>query len=253
MPKDSRVVTNGALKYLWNPFQDIVANRVTGEQAHIEGGTSTIIVPRVGPFFSRDFKIKLKGSGRELSLEKGEYSFLYPFGSFIEKYSRLVYGGIQVFNVGQPSDFILEYDTIGDKFVLDDVAYAEFVANTLTSPRTIDYGNIINVPKEFPPDPHEHPASDTMNYKDLVVYMKSYIDAITNTDSSFSSLALITKHLDADLQHAHKATLADLGLKNLQDWAMAAQKDLMGNSTELLMNVAMVKEVIRMYERGEWR
>lgn len=254
MPKDSRLLVKGGLTFEWNPFQDMVANRVTGEDAHIEGGTkNNIILPLSGPFFSRDFKIRLKDSGRELSMDKGEYSFLYPFGDFTQKYNRLCYGGIQINGVGQPSDYEIDYDTIGGGFVLNDVAYAEAVANTLTSPRTIDWSEITNPPSEYPPDPHEHPASDTMNYGDLIVWMRSYIDAITNTENSLTISGMLKEHLEAELQQAHKATLKDLGINNLQDWAMGKSEDIQGNSTELLINIALCKEMIRGFAQGTWR
>ncbi|EBY9763995.1 hypothetical protein D5W64_12850 [Salmonella enterica subsp. enterica serovar Saintpaul] len=254
MSKDSRIKVSGQLTYPWNPFQDDPGGRVTDEPAHVEGGTEgVIIVPRNGPFFSRDFVIKQRDSGRPLSMEAGEYSFLHPFGAFIKRYNRLVWGAIQVKGVGSPADYILEYDTIGGDFVLNDIAYAEAVANTQVSPRTIDWNEIVNLPLVWPPDPHPHPASDTMNYGDLITWMQSYIDAITDTASNVTFVSEFKKHLDADLQHAHKATLEMLGVSHLKDWAMAELDDIQGNSTELIVNVAVLKEAIRGFSRGDWR
>lgn len=254
MPKDSRLKVNGKMTYEWNPFQDLVANRVTAEPVHVQGGTGgAIVIPLASPLFSRNFKIRLKESGRELSMERGEFSFLYPFGDFIKKYNRLVYGAIQINNVTQPTDFEIDYDTIGGDFVLNDIAYAEALANTLTSPRTIDWSEITNLPTEYPPDPHEHPASDTMNYGDLIVWMHSYLDAVTNTNNSLTVIGLLQEHLDAGLKDAHKATLEDLGITHLKDWAMGESNDVTGNSTELLVNIALCKELIRGFAQGVWR
>lgn len=254
MSKDSRIKVSGKIVYPWNPFQDLATNRVTDEAVHIQGGKNgVIIVPRNGPFFSDKFVIKQRDSGRPLSMAAGEYSFLHPFGAFIKRYNRLVWGAIQIKGVGSPADYVIEYDTIGGDFVLDDVAYAAAVANTLTAPRTIDWNGIVNLPLIWPSDPHDHPASDTMNYGDLIVWMQSYLDAITDTDNSVTFVSEFKKHLDADLQHAHKATLEMLGVAHLKDWAMAETKDINGNSTELIVNVAIMKEAIRGYSRGDWR
>lgn len=254
MSKDSRLKVSARITYPWNPFQDLVSNRITDEPAHVEGGDNgVIIVPRNGPFFSRNFKIRLKDSGRELSMAAGEFSFIHPFGSFVEKYNRLAYGALMVKGVGGPTDYIIEYDTIGGNFVLDDIAYAQAVANTLTSPRTIDWNEIVNLPLVWPPDPHEHPASDTMNYGDLIVWMKSYLDAITDEGNSLTWKSQFEEHLKAELQQAHKASLKDLGVNNLKDWPMCVAEDLKGQSTEVLMNVWGVKELIRQFSRGEWR
>ncbi|QBZ70662.1 putative tail fiber protein [Edwardsiella phage pEt-SU] len=253
MSKDSRLAVSAILTWPWNPFQDLVSNRVVDEPAHISGTGNLIIVPRNGPFFTRNFKIKLKATGRELSMAAGEYSFVHPFGSFIENYSRLVYGAVLVKGVSSPTDYVIEYDTIGGNFVLDDIAYAEAVANTLTAARTIDWSELVNLPDVWPPDPHPHPASDTMNYGDLIVWMQSYLDAITDTNSSVTWKQQFEAHLEADLQNAHKAQPSDIGFDNLKDWPMCTEEDLQGQSTEVLMNVWGVKELIRSFSRGEWR
>lgn len=254
MSKDSRIMVNGRMTYPWNPFQDEPSCRILDEAVHVEGGVNNvIIVPRNGPFFTRDFKIRQRDSGRELSMEAGEYSFLHPFGAFIKRYNRLVWGALQIKGAATAVDYIIEYDTIGGDFVLDDIAYAEAVANTLTAPRTIDWNEIVNLPLVWPPDPHQQPASDTMNYGDLITWMQSYLDAITDTDNSVSFVSEFKKHLEADLQEAHKATLEMLGVAHLKDWAMAQEDDITGNSTELLVNVAILKEAIRGYSRGDWR
>lgn len=251
MPNNSTVTLAGKITYAWNPFQDNPLNRVTNEPANTNVANAGIIVPRNGPFFSRNVKVFLKNSGRQLSFEAGEYSFLCPFGAFNKRYNRLVWGAIQIKGVTASTDYTIEYDTIGGDFVLSDIAYAQAVANTLTSPRTIDWNDIVNLPLTWAPDPHQQPASDTMNYTDMITYLKSYIDAITN-NPSLNWTQQFNSHLQADLRHAHPATLAMLGVQNLGDWAMAQIKDIQGNSTELLVNMAVLKEAIRAFNRGEW-
>ncbi|AEV89579.1 putative virion structural protein [Pseudomonas phage OBP] len=254
MPNDSRLKVSGKMTYPWNPFQDVPGGHVDPEPAHVQGGSDgVIIVPRAGPFFSRDFKIKLADSGRELKMEAGEYGFLFPFGAFIQKYNRLAYGALHVKGVTGPTDFIIEYDTIGGDFVLDDIAYAQAVANTLTAPRTIDWSQLTNLPSVWPSDPHEQPASDTMNYGDLIVWMKSYLDAITATDMNFNFKTAFEAHVKEGLQKAHKGKLEDLGINNLKDWPMATDDDIQGDSTEIIVNMHVLKEAIRGFARGDWR
>lgn len=253
MSNDAKLQVLGKITYAWNPFQDNVANRITDEEQQADSNGAGIIVPRCGPFFSRDFTIKLKESGRVLSFEAGDYSFLYPFGAFNQRYNRLAWGAIQVKGVTSPADFEISYDTIGGDFVLSDLAYAEAVANQLTSPRTTDWNNIVNLPLTWPVDPHQHPASDTMNYGDLIVWMKSYMDAITqNPDATWMSR--FEQHLKDDLQKAHKADLKMLGVMNLEDWAMAQYPaDMLGNADNLVVSVAFMKEMIRGYQKGDWQ
>ena len=245
---------SGKLVYPWNPFQDLTSNDIKGEIAHVSASPQgAIIIPRCAPLFSRNVSITLQGSTRPLSLEMGEYSFLYPFGEFTDKYSRLAFGGILIHNVTQPSNFLMDYSTIGADFVLDDIAYAEAVANVLTSPRRADWSQLVNVPSEWPSDPHPHPASDTYNYQDMITALKSYIDALLNTGNPASLQSQLENHLKAELQQAHKGTLSDLGVKNLKDWGMAGTTDIQGESTELLVNVNICKQLIRQFDQGGWK
>lgn len=251
MSNNTSLVVSGKITFPWNPFQDMAICDITGEPQQTDLNSGGLIIPRNGPFFSRNFKIYLKSSGRELDFNAGEYAFVFPFGAFNARYNRLVWGGIQVKGISEPTDFIIDYSTIGGDFVLNDVAYGEAVANALTSPRTIDWNSITGLPLVWPPDPHEHPASDTMNYGDMIVYLRSYIDIITNTPNA-SWTDRFEQHLKDDLQQAHKADISMLGFNNIGDWAMATEADIPGNATNLITNVAIAKALIRGFSRGDW-
>lgn len=246
-------VIRGRPTYPWNPFNDLDTNTITEEIIHVEptpGGA--IVIPRAAPFFTREFSIRLEGSGRELDLVQGEFSFLYPFGAFIQRYSQLVYSGILINNVTEPTNFILTYNTIGGDFVLDDTAYAEAVANTLSAPRRADWSQLTHLPEDWPVDPHDHPVSDTFNYGDMITALQSYIDALTGTNNPETMASALEEHLKAELRDAHAGSLSDLGIKNLKDWAMASQEDISGNSNQLLVNINVLKEAIRQYSQGVW-
>jgi hypothetical protein len=253
MSNDAKLKVSGVITYPWNPFQDLTSCRITGEEYQTDANNAGLIVLRAGPFFSRNISISLKDSSRPLSFDAGDFTFVYPFGAFNEKYNRLAWGAIQIKDVSTPVTVVVDYDTIGGNFVLSDLAYAEAVANAQVAPRTTDWNNIVNLPLTWPADPHDQPASDTMNYGDLIVWMKSYMDAITqNPDASWMSR--FEQHLKDDLKKAHKATLGDLGIEHLKDWAMAQiETDIPGNSTELLTNVAFVKALIRGFSTGQWQ
>ena len=238
--------------YVWNPFQDILGNRITKEVIHCEGPNQPIIIPRCAPFFARDFKIRLKGSTTDLVFENGDYSFVYPYMNFIQNYNNLCYGGVLIHKVSGPTDYEIDYDTIGGQFVLDDVNYASLVGNVLENPRTINFDQIINFPTEFPPDPHDHPAMDTFGYLDMMTWMKSYLDALTGIDTSLTVAQQFADHINQDLQLAHKATLGSLGVKNLKDFPVADVTNIKTESTEVYANIWAVKTLIRQFFNGEW-
>ena len=244
----------GQLVYPWNPFQDLASNDIKGEVHHIPASAAgSIIIPRCSPLFSRNIKIKQLDSSRELSLEAGDYSFVFPFGNFIGKYNRLVYGGIVINNVSSPINVELDYSTIGGDFVLDEIGYLEAVANAQIAPRREDWDKIINLPSEWPVDPHPHPASDTYNYEDMITVMRSYIDAMSGTENPLAVQQLLEEHLKANLQSAHKADLHSICVKTVADGRLETGASRAGNSTELLVNINVLKQAIRGFAQGTWK
>lgn len=243
---------NSNFSYAWNPFQDLLDNRIEKETIHCDGPARPIIIPRCLPFFAKNFKIFLKGSTTPLSFENGDYSFVYPYMTFINNYQNLVYGGVLLHNVTGPTDYEIYYDTIGGEFVLDDVNYAQFVANVINNPRTASLDQIINFPTEFPPDPHDHPAADTFSYLDMITWMKSYLDALVGIDTSLTLAKQFEDHINQKLPLAHKASLKDLGIQNLEDFPSACEESVKGESRQVYANVWAVKNLIRSFYNGEW-
>lgn len=244
---------NSKFKYEWNPFQDLVDNRILKEPIHSDGPTKPIIVPRCGPFFADKFAITLKGSSTPLSFEAGDYSFVYPYMTFVKGYQKLCYGGVLLHKLTAPGDYTIDYDTIGGDYVLDDVNYAQFIVNILNNPRTVNLEQIINFPTEFPPDPHDHPAKDTVGYLDLVVFMKSYLDAIVGIDTSLTLAKQFGDHIMQDLSKAHGGGLTALGIMNLKDYPIANSNNYETESTEIYANLWAVRKIIRDWGNGVWK
>lgn len=244
---------NSKFKYEWNPFQDLLDNRVPNELIHCDGPTKPIIVPRCGPFFADQFVISLNGSSTPLSFDAGDYSFVYPYMTFIKGYQKLCYGGVLLHKITTAGDYKISYDTIGGDYVLDDVNYATFIANVLNNPRTVNLDQIINFPTEFPADPHDHPAKDTVGYLDLVVFMKSYLDAIVGIDTSLTLAKQFSDHIMQDIAKAHGGGLGSLGLMHLKDYPMADATNYGAESTEIYANLWSVYKIVRDWGNGVWK
>jgi hypothetical protein len=252
MSNNEPVVPKANIILEWNPFQDILANNIKSEPA-IVTAKNKIVIPRSGPFFSKDCIVKVKDSPNPLSLANGDYGFIYPFGSFITGYNRNVYAGILLPKTTVDTNLILDYSSIGGPFVLDDIKYAQAVANIINNPRTADWSQIINLPTEFPSDPHPHPISDYLDYEDLITALSSYLTVISNNDNSVTTNGMLLDHIGQTLKEAHKGTLADLGVKNLKDYPMAGETDILGESNQLLTSLWLVKKLIRDFASGKWK
>lgn len=256
MAKD---VSSGGSKftYKFNPFQDLVANDITNEIITINNGTSAsfepIIVPRCGPFFANKFKIVVKETNVELKLEEGDYSFVYPYMTFLKDYQSLVYGGILLKNQPRGVNYYISYSTLGGDYVFDDINYAKFVANLMNNPRSASWEQLVNLPDEWPSDPHDHPAISTVGYDEFIVWMKSYLDAITSTDESLTLTKQFEDHIQQTIDKAHGGGLPELGIKNIRDYPLVDSTTITGESTQLYVSLWAVKQLIRSFNEGQWK
>ncbi|MDH1421296.1 hypothetical protein [Pseudomonas aeruginosa] len=237
--------------YGWNPFQERVDCRVTNETIKTSGNLNRVeFVPRAAPFFAHNFKLYRQGSNQPL-LPGQDFIFGHPFQRFIKTYQKNVYSSVILL---KPVEVVLmgEYDTIGGPFVLDDVAYATLVANIINSPREALWENLVNVPTEFPSDPHEQPAAQVYDFAQMMDYLRDLILAVTQTtsDSPTTLKTLLEQHLAADLVQAHRADKGMLGLDNVENLGKATVNDITGNSDNLVVTVAVMKEALRRLAAG---
>lgn len=235
------------LNYAWNPFQDIEANDIKKEAVTTQGGNRVIFIPRKAPFFSKKVKIVNTVTNNELVFGR-DYVFCYPFDSFVRAKSRLCYGGIVLLGNTTALQLEIDYSTIGNPFVLDDVSYLAAAGNILVKPRLADWRDITNLPLDgFPPDPHDHPMSQTLDYADLITVQRSLINAMNNETNNPTVQTQLVQHSGKTLAQAHGGgTPADVGLDKIKNYPLCTIDDLQGNSDQLLMTLGVTKELFKM-------
>lgn len=236
--------------YGWNPFQERIDCHITGEVIKTTGDNRMQYVPRAAPFFgARNFKLYRRGSNAPLTLGV-DYIFGNPFRKFVFKYNRNVYGSIILLKKIEV-ELLADYDTIGDSFVLDAVAYATLVANIINSPRVADWSALVDVPTEFPADPHDHPLAQTYDWLECMQYLESLVLAVTETGSDQMSVKkLLEEHMAEPLVRAHQASGADIGFDLVENNRTATIEDLAGNSNKANITVETLKEALRMLQAG---
>lgn len=236
--------------YLWNPFQERADCRVPGEVIKPNGvGTRVEFVPRAAPFYAHNFKLFRQGSNEELILGV-DFIFGHAFDRFIHRFKRNVYGSVILL---KPVNAVLlaDYDTIGGPFILDQGAYATLVANINNAPRQADWSEVVDIPYDFPADPHEQPAAQTYDYLDMVDYLKNLVLAITETGGDHISVReLLEEHLTKDLDQAHKADQTMIGLDLVPNCRKATIEDIVGNSDNVVVTMKVVKEMFRQLAAG---
>lgn len=236
--------------YPWNPFMTIEDSNIKNEVIKVPANNPEF-VPRGVPFFSRGLVLRRKDNQREL-IEGSDYYYARPFRKFTNDFGRNAYGSIVLRNhVAEIEVELVTYATVGIPFNLDDIKLATYVANLQNNDREADFSQLINVPSAFPPIPHQWPLNQTYDYLELMTRMESLIsvkaDAIRNADA----MARIDAHEKKDLQKAHPATAAMVGLSDTPNMRAATATDLKGGSHNLLMTVAMTKELLKLVNNGE--
>ncbi len=237
------------VSYPWNPYQDQLLANIKEEPIAVKGGDKVVFIPRAAPFFTRNFSLKVKSSGRPLIMGK-DYVFAHPFRDFINTYNRNCFGMVSLRNQPTDIELLITYSTIGGPFVLDEVAYALQVANILNNPRSADWSQIVNLPSEFPPAPHDHPISDSYRYEDMVVRFEAMVAALEDTVGNPTVLSALEAHIKEGLKKAHTAVPDDIGLGNVKNYTYATASDFPGNSNNKLLTLDMVKELIRQMMAG---
>ena len=238
------------ISYQWNPWQDNIDNDIKGEVIKTEDvGDRVEFVPRAAPFFAHKFVLYKQGSETPLVLGT-DYVFAHPFNNFIATYNRNVFGSVVLLK--PQSDVLLaDYSTIGGPFILDEIAYAELVANIQNSPRIVDWSDLSDVPSEFPPDPHDHPAIETYDYLDMMVLLQSLVLAMSGSNGGASFQSNLEEHIANPIPEAHEADPAAVGLGNVENLPPASIDDLSGNNPNAVITMDVLKEALRMFKNGE--
>lgn len=240
-----------AISYAWNPFQERVDCHVANEIIKTATDIGRMeFVPRAAPFFGRNFTLYQQGNPTPLKLGV-DYVFGHMFKGFVHEYNRNAFGSVIPLRDFGSAVLSANYDTIGAPFVLDDAAFATLVGNIASGPRQANWEDLVGVPTAWPVDPHEHPAAQTYDYLEMMDAMTSLILAITNTNNNSPSLqSVLEEHLQAALPAAHTAAKADVGLALTPNMGAAVNSDLTGNSANLLVTVAVLKEAIKQNNAG---
>jgi len=245
-----------AITYPWNPFQERIDCRITDEVIKTSSdNTRKVFVPRYGPFYpnaplaGQGQKFVLRRQGSQTALVPGQdYVFAHDFSRFILKYSRNVFGAIVLLKDYPNEALLASYDTIGGPFILDDTAFAKVVGDVLVTPRSVDWSALVNVPDDFPADPHQQPITQTYDWLEMYTAFKSLIMVLTNTQDSSSVLSLLEEHMNKRLPEAHPANKTDLGLSDVGNLMPAKISDLAGNSPTIAVTIEVLKEAFRKYD-----
>lgn len=239
--------------YPYNPFNNNLNNVVT-ETFRVTPARN-VYYPRAAPFFFNNLEvysnatINADGTITGTKITAGQhFATANAFKIFIEKYKANVFSGIVVPN---PNDgqYVIRYNTVGGPFVLDEAAYAELVANTMSHDREAYWEDFIDLPTEWPSDPHQHPVNLVYNVQDLTNAILQLIQ-VKSLDPN-NQAALLLQHLATSLDQAHPADKSMVGLGNVDNFKSATLAQVGGKDGNLFITQAVLMETLKKLANGQ--
>lgn len=232
----------GDVVYPFNPLAKETGAQIKGEDYSLtpaNGKNYVTIIPRAAPFFRQGVVIKNAATGATL-VEDRDYTFGYMYNQFSQLLYKGLYGCITFHNLSAPLAVKIDYATLGTPFVLNGAAYAQLVANIVNNPREIFWEQIVNPPTEYPPLPHIHPASETIDYQQYIDAMKVGQNLILNAVSQY--MGSLDDHRNQK-GNVHGLTTADLILEKIKNYPMATNADIAGNNDQVYVSLLMAKKI----------
>ncbi len=165
-------------QYPFDPTGVAPSNKVTETQSIRSRGMfdQYYIIPRSGPFYAESVKLRLYPQGANVNnpslgvpLEEGvHYNFGYHFTHASHTIGLPVYGAISFYDRQLEGQLRMEYQTIGDDWVLNDQMYSELLLNVLYNPRIATWEQVVELPRMFPVVDHDFNIDDFVGMSDVV-------------------------------------------------------------------------------------
>ena len=239
------------ITFPWNPFQDQILCRVKGEVIKTStDGKRRIFVPRAAPFFMKNVVLRKQGSVTPLN-PGSDFLYAHTFDRFIVDKRRNVAGAIVLRKDFENEILVMDYDTIGGPFILDEVAFVQLVANIVNAPREADWSDLVGVPEEWPADPHDHPPVQGYDYEDMYLALKHLILIMSDSETNGASLmSLLEDHLKKPILQAHTGNKADLGLPDTANLRPSVVADIAGGEPGVALTMDVALEMFRRAAKG---
>lgn len=215
--------------YPFNPTGTLAQAPAENHTVVAAAGTNiSYIVPRAAPFFRSSIKIRnITGvpagsqAAAPLLVEGVDYIVTHRFEEACLGTGKQIYGSISFLNRNFAGQVRIDpYQTLGGNWVYDDYSYVEVLTNSLYSIRTVQWTQIVQYPVAFPPIVHDHEMDDLQGMSEVVAAIENLIIAVNTSGASIASVsALLNQHLSGAGTH----TKAQVGLGNVDNFALATQ------------------------------
>lgn len=167
------------------------ANLRTAEPHNAPTRSTRVIKPDFGPYFTKTLKVWSVAGGVKTQLQRGvHFTCVEFFAKASEHLGKEICGALLIHIPGLPDDFELEYQALGGFQNIDFKAMAEAVRDLNSAGITVDWKDILDKPKGFPPLPHKQDSADMYGVEYLAAEVQSLLYAIDVGDD-YSTLLLL--------------------------------------------------------------
>lgn len=212
-------------QYPFDPTGVAATNKVTETQSIRSRGTFDhyYIIPRSGPFYADSVKLRLYPQGANVNnpalgtpLNEGEhYNFGYHFAYASHTIGLPVYGAITFYDRNLEGQLRMEYQTIGDDWVLDDQKFNELLLNVAFNPRIANWEQVVELPREFPVVNHDFNIDDFVGMSEVVDELDDIEKAILQKNAGG-----LADHI-ANKANPHEVNKAQVGLGLVDNYPTA--------------------------------
>lgn len=196
-----------------NPACKILAERHT--ITPINGTNFGFIIPKAAPFFRRSLKLKHVASGRIL-VDGVDFMPSHHFEAASSQKPYLeIFGSITILDSTITGTLeLVQYQTLGGEFTLDETALLEMLANTQLDPRSTTWDKVVYRPLVFDPISHLQSAETTYGYAEMVDVLRLLQE---NFSTEYSKLALAIANHVQDSSNPHATNTVHLGLERFNN------------------------------------
>lgn len=240
-----------------------VTNKVTAELHMVAATGNRAIATRRGPYFTRGMIVRNRVTGTELTPDVHYRAVHFMLEAGLRA-GQEICAVVLILPATNATEIEIDYQAIGGEYSASVTAIEQMLEGLDLDNRTVYWGDLIGVPEYFPPTAHLHDIGDVYGFEYIVAVLEQIRRAILQGDqAAFDELrqyidlqdnalrALITANdaLFADhinnTNNPHQTTKAQVGLGNVENYAVASQAEAQaGSSNSLYMTPLRVREAI---------
>jgi hypothetical protein len=212
--------------YPFDPEGKLASNLIQNDQyvlTALNGRDFRCIMPKLGPFFARDFAVSFTDSvGNTTPLVMGkDYYLTHKFLSASRSCAKDIYGSLTMLRddiVGVIT--ITSRRLLGGEWLVSDSRWAEIVGNIYYNPRVTSWEFVANIPSMFPVVDHEYNLIDEVGMSDYVAALRSIESALRTMISDSLNAHLL------DYSNPHHVSKDQVGLSDVQNFGVATISDM---------------------------